>query len=180
MSFIDEAIKSDLKGDIREAIELYKKAIKNNEGGEIAYLNLIGILVQINFDYGFFLDLSNKKIIEENEIVAFDRLMDDLINEGIKKFGTTNEFTFWKYYVDNYYKEFSRAELVRIIGLNENEQVPYFHLFFNDVINSVPYKHYESRILTLEKKLRAEPTIKNKYILSLIESVKENNQIDFI
>jgi hypothetical protein len=172
MKFFLKAQSFDIQGNVNKAIEYYKLSIEKNEREEEAYSNLIVMLIEINFDYGKSSYLIANNIISEKDIPKLYNLLGSLLLESIEKFQNTNEFIFWKYYCDNFYNNFERKEIIKIIDQNEDILIPYFYLYINDLSEGIKSSNYKNKIIKLKESINEIGTNKNKYIKSLIDSAE--------
>ena len=169
--FFEKAIEFDMKRDVKQSIEWYQHSIVNNENREEAYSNLIVLLIEINFDYGVNSSLVANNIIKQEEMLDLYKLLNRLLNDAIEKYkNISNEFEFWKYYCETYYIGYDRNNLLFIIEKNENNLIPYFYLYINDLASSIPTNHYKAKIAELKKILFNIHSSKNRYIKSLLDS----------
>lgn len=178
MSYFENALECDLVGDIKGAIKYYKLSIDNLESIPEAYLNLIVILIQINYDYGFSSYLIANDIMEEADINETNDYLNHLLDESLETFGNNVELVFWKYYVENYFESFDRQTLLSIIKSEDDSLVPYFLLYINDLMNHISISYHE-KIKSLKTELAFKPTFKNKYIRSLIDSAEAKVSFQF-
>jgi len=172
MYLFNTALDFDIQGNIKQAIKYYTCSIEEGEEIEEAYLNLIVLLIEITFDYGKSLDLIQSNTIKEKNIQDLYILLENVLKTAIKKFPTTNEFLFWKYYCDNFYNDFDRKGITKIIERKEDSLVPYFYLYINDLSNNIPVRHYLDKIIELKKIINESNTHKHKYLKSLIDSAE--------
>lgn len=169
MTFFEQALQADLTEDYRAAIELYSKSVDQGETIADAHLNLIVALFDVCHEYGTTSFLINKKIYTQDEILVLTDYLTALMEKSIKLFDS-NEFVYWKYYADTYWDQtISRDRVWEIIEMNPSSLVPYYQLYLLDKSYGVEVT-YQDKIETLRVEVTQHKTIKNRYILSFIES----------
>lgn len=178
MSYFQLALKEDLAHNYKEAIELYSKSVEDEELILDAHLNLTVILFNLCHDIGLSSYLINNKKFNEIEIARLCEYMNFLIKKTVVMFSKSNEAIFWKYFKENYYTGYSNGELREIIMQDEKNLVPYFQLYIAELANRNDVSGYKEIISKLKSDLIKNKTIKNEYILSLIESAEHQNRID--
>jgi len=162
----------DLAGNYDSAIDYYIKSVENEEMILDSHLNLIVILIEVVFDYGVSSDLINKGIFSQQDIDKFSDYLNSLLKKTEILF-ESSEIMFWKYFIESYYYEVEREKLMDIIDLDPNNLVPYHQLYITDLGLHMDTECYKTKIDKLKKKLLDQPTIKNKYIFSLINGVED-------
>ncbi len=174
--YFKKAVVSDLAGNRKSAIELYVDSIEHEELVIDAYLNLIGILTEISVDDGIAVDLVRTREFSEKQIIHLISYLPPLMRRAAGHFGS-NEIEFWKYYNENFYSEFERERILTIIEKDPSSLIPYFLLYFQDLSNDADIFSYSSKITELKEALVDQKTIKNKYVLSLIESAEHQKTL---
>ena len=169
--YFDIALRKDLNGDVKSAINVYRKSVENEEMNLESHLNLIVILIEITFDHGVGSDLINKKVYDQGELNTLYQYLETLINKTELVFDS-NEVFFWKYYKEKFYEEFNRDKLIEIINIDKDSLIPYFQLYILDLENNSSPELYQHKIVELKQKLERQDTFKNRYIKSLIQSAE--------
>jgi len=167
----DLALEEDLKGNYRGAIDLYSKSIENEELNLDAHLNLIVILIEVVLDYGVTSDLINRGVYQQSEINDLLEYLNSLIQKTEILFDS-NEIRFWRYYKEMFYNGIDSQKVRSIIDQDKECLVPYFQLYISDLESQEDFSAYENEIQRLKELLSEKATIKNKYILSLINSAE--------
>ncbi|MEM0940479.1 MAG: hypothetical protein AAGI25_11935 [Bacteroidota bacterium] len=164
-------LNEDLKGNYKAAVDFYIQSVENEEMCLDAHLNLMVILIEVVFDYGVTSNLINKGIYEKSEIDGLFEYLNSLTQKTEILFDS-NEVSFWKYYKEAFYQGLDRKAIVDIINQDKNSLIPYFPLYITDLESQMGVSSYVDQINKLKKALFKSQTIKNKYVLSLIESAE--------
>jgi hypothetical protein len=176
-TFFEQGLHEDIKGDYKKAIDLYVRSIENEELNLEAYLNLIGILIETSLDFGVSSDLIQRRIYSQEELDDLYKYLGNLLKKAEIHF-PSSEIAFWKYYKENYYKGLNSGQVKEIIKIDDTNLVPYFQLYIDDLSNDNDTLHYYHRVEDLKHQLKERLTIKNKYILSLIESAENQKRLN--
>lgn len=177
-TYYKQGLEEDLKGKYKEAIDFYCKSIENEELELDAYLNLIGILIEVSLDFGVSSDLINKGIYTQDELNTWYEYLGLILKKAEISFDS-NEIVFWKYYKENYFTGIDREKIMEIIKKDDLNLVPYFQLYIDDLVNGNEVLLYIHKIEELKILLLERQTIKNRYIRSLIES-SENQRKNLV
>jgi hypothetical protein len=175
--FFEKGLHEDIKGNYKKAIDLYIQSIENEELNLEAYLNLIGILIETSLDFGVSSDLTQRHIYSQVELDNLYKYLGNLLKKAEIHFHSS-EIIFWKYYKENYYKGLSSDQIKDIIKIDDTNLVPYFQLYIDDLSNDNDTLHYHHKIEDLKQHLKEKLTIKNKYVLSLIESAESQKRLN--
>jgi hypothetical protein len=177
-TFFEQGLREDIIGDYKKAIDLYIQSIENEELKLDAYLNLIGILIEVSLDFGVSADLIQRRIYSQEELDILCKYLDNLLKKAEIHFNT-NEIAFWRYYKENYFKGLCNNQIKEIIKIDDTNLVPYFQLYICDLSSDNDTLHYNQKIEDLTQFLKERLTIKNKYILSLIESAERQKGLEY-
>jgi hypothetical protein len=175
--FFTQGLNEDLKGNYKNAINLYIKSIEDEELCLEAYLNLIGILIEVSLDYGSSSELVRNQTYTQDELNDLSKYLMSLLVKAETHF-SSNEIVFWKYYKANFFDGLKNDRVKEIIEKDDSNLVPYFQLYIDDLANDNETILYYHKIEELKQFLREKQTIKNKYILSLIESAENQKRIN--
>ena len=166
--YFNKALLEDISGNYKKAIELYTQSIEEEELILDSYLNLAGILIEISFDHGISSSLIRGGSYTQEELDQLFESLGRLLNHAAIQFDS-NEVRFWKYYMENFYYGLNRNEITKFTGSKEASLIPVFQLYIDD-LSTTKSSMYANEIRELKKLLIRDKTIKNKYILSLIEA----------
>lgn len=158
MSYFNEAVEQDTRGNYIRASELYERAIEEDEGPD-AFINLAVLYFQFT-DVGINAHLQLPLGFVHRAMSRFD----EVVNRGIAKFPDNAELRFWKKYFrfSSLGDELEEGEVLSILEGDESSLIPYFFLY---LLNPEKYKNQRVEIVADCGKLL---TAKNKWILSLI------------
>lgn len=174
-TYYKQGLEEDIKGNYKEAIDLYFKSVEAEELELDAYLNLIGILIEASLDFGVSSDLINKGVYTQDELNALYESLGLILKKAEISFDS-NEVVFWKYYKENYFTGIDIDKIKEIIKKDDLNLVPYFQLYIDDLVNGNEVLLYTHKIKELKIYLLERQTIKNRYILSLIESAENQRK----
>lgn len=157
------AIDKDFNKQYNDAVVYYQKSVDENELNVDAYLNLA--FLYWNFqDFGFFTYYNISERLREIGYIKYN----EIIENGINQFPNNVELKFWKKYFQHIFfgEEFSEKECKKLIErYGEDEYIiPYFYLYLFDK------KKYEVEKNKLLHECAKQPTAKNIYIMSILES----------
>jgi hypothetical protein len=167
IDFYKQALSEDIKGNYKGAINSYMRSIEGGESCLEAYLNLIVILIEVSLDYGISSDLLRSKTYTQDELDGLSKYLRPLLEKA----------AFWKYYKENFFDGLLNDRVKEIIEMDNSNLVPYFQLYVDDLVNDNDVLLYYHKIEDLKHSLRDHQTIKNKYILSLIESAENQKRL---
>lgn len=170
--YFEQGLSEDIKGNYRNAVNSYMLSVENEEMNLDAYLNLIGILTEISLDYGVYSDLIEKGIYTQDEMNDLYEYFGILLNKAAIHFDS-NEIPLWKYFKESYFGSLQRDRIQEIIRMEQSNLIPYFLLYLHDLAVDNDVIHYYHKVQELKQLLREKKTIKNRYILSLIESAEK-------
>lgn len=170
-------LNEDLAGNYRRAIEFYSKSVESEELILDAHLNLIVLLITVCFDFGLTLTLMDNRTYNESEISDLCEYLNRILQRSLVVFDSS-EVSFWKYYKENYYSGFSRDKISAFLKQSNSNRIPYFQLYIQDLAEKQDVSLYKAEVDELKEELSKTKTIKNEYILSLIESAEKQAKID--
>ena len=171
-------IKEDLARNYRGAIEFYTKSVETEEMILDAHLNLIVIMITVCFDFGLTSSLIGKQIYTESDINELGEYLNRLLQKSAIAFNFS-EISFWKYYKENYYSGYSRDRVNGFLNQPDSNLIPYFQLYVEDLAARRDVSQYKNEIQKLKNELQKVNTIKNEYILSLIQSAEHQARIGY-
>lgn len=177
MSFHNLGVKADLAQDYRTAIENYKNSVEAEECQIQVHLNLIGILISICVDYGLWSYLVSTRTYSEGELNTLCQYLHQLIHRSKITFPQNSEIDFWGYYIEKYYEGFSVDELREFAFRDPDQLVPFFQLYVSELANGGDVRQYESQIGHLKEEVKQFPSIKNRYILSILEGAENSRKL---
>ncbi len=177
MQYYKLALKEDLARNYGRAIEFYSKSIESEELVLEAHLNLIVILITVCFDFGLTLSLISNRTYTESQISNLCENLNNLLQKSLVVFNSS-EVSFWKYYKDNYYSGFSREKISDFLKQKNSNRIPYFQLYIKDLAEKRDVSLYKTEVDKLKDELSKTKTIKNEYILSLIDSAEKQGKIN--
>lgn len=161
MKYYKIALEFDINGNIPKAIEFYEKSVNNKETKN-SIINLLIIYWLITFDLGFRQEYG---IEERSDIYlkSYKKTI-ELKSQAIEEYPDDVEIIFWIRYINhiNGEKDFSFSECEELIRKDVTQLIPYFFV--------VQYSEkYIPQATKLYESIMNQPSIKNKYIISLIE-----------
>ena len=164
---VQRAVGADEQGDVRAAIALYEEAIACGLADLDVYLNLASIYWQAS-DPGF---SAGHALTGECINQAWERKL-RLLDEAARLWPDEPETEFWRLYMGwadlNEPPEFGE-ECRRLLRRPSAPSVPCFYLYMQG-------EDYERECTALLAHCQAHPTAKNRYIASVIESVRDSQQ----
>jgi len=175
-NFFTQGLDEDIKGNYKNAINLYIRSIEGEELCLEAYLNLIGILVEISLDYGIASELIRNQTYTQEDLNDLSKYLKPLFEKAENHF-SSNEIVFWKYYKESFFDGLENDRVKEIIEKDDSNLVPYFQLYIEDLVNGNETILYYHKIVELKQFLLDKQTIKNKYILSLIEAAENQKNL---
>lgn len=164
-------LKEDLARNYRGAIEFYSKSVESEELVLDAHINLIVILIIIALDPGLSLFLISKRVYTESELGHLYKYLNRLMQKSLITFNSS-EISFWNYYKESFFSNFSRDRISAFIGRDNSNIIPYFQLYIDDLSEGKDVSSYLNQVENLKAELLKKNTIKNDYILALIESAE--------
>lgn len=159
----ETALELDISGQIEAAAEAYEEVINSQNGPVAAYINLACLYWECT-DFGFSVGHGMEPSFMENA----GKRMYEVLEEARKKFGDQPEILFWRLYFDFTYLGEDMppvAKCLELVELPEATLVPYFHVYVQTM--ATQYLPQARQLLELAKK---EKTVKNRYIISVLES----------
>lgn len=174
--FFTQGLSEDIKGNYKNAVKFYIKSIEGEELCLEAYLNLIGILVEVSVDYGISSELVRNRTYTQDELNDLSKYLRSLLVKAENHF-SSNEIAFWKYYTENFFDGLKSDRVKEIIEKDNSNLIPYFQLYIDDLANDNEVLLYRHKIEELKQLLQEKKTIKNKYILSLIEAAENQKRL---
>lgn len=161
-----KAMELEKEDKVREAAEEYELHISEGNAKLEAYLNLAFLYWQ-STEYGFSASLGLGKDFIDLAATRYKELLTDA--KG--RFPSESEIEFWERYFGfiDLGENFPEEECRRFTD-DENEVAASFHLYA--LSNGRAYKNETERLLQVCSK---EPTLKNRYIVSIIEAVKAHS-----
>jgi len=168
MMSLPSALHEDMDGDVVEAADCYEQAVQAGDAPLEAYLNLAVLYWQCT-DYGF---NAGHKLGAEFIGRAGERYP-TLLQEADQCFPDRPEVKFWMLYCD--FITLGGLPFVeeceRLVKNTSEPLVPYFYLYSSS--NGRGYEREASRLL---RECLKQPTVKNKYIASVIEGGGRNGR----
>ena len=174
--YFTRGLSEDIKGNYRSAIEWYIRSIESEELCLEAYLNLIGILIELSIDPGISSALITDGTYTQDELNGLTQYLKSLLVKADIHFDS-NEVAFWRYYFENFFYGLERDKVKEIIERDTSELVPYFQLYIGDLAAGNEVLFYLDKIKELKKVLLEKKTIKNRYIHSLIEAAEYHRDL---
>ena len=163
MKSLLDAVQRDIEGDYVRAADHYEQVIQAGGASLEAYLNLAVLYWQCT-DYGF--NASHKLDIEF--IHKSGERYQLLLQEAGQRFSNRPEIKFWVLYCD--YITLGNPPFVEecklLVDASNQTLVPYFYLY-----SASQGSEYEAKAHILLEECLKHPTVKNKYIASVIKSV---------
>lgn len=159
------ALKKDIQGDPLQAIVAYESLRSDCPMvDELVYVNLSFIYWLIASDYGYY--SSHLNVSEELWIHAGEEYS-NVVAEGIAAYPRSLELALWYRYIPSrlLYTPFTREECEQLVSKFKGDSplIPFFYLYLFDEL-----KYQKERQLLKEQCMKLQ-TIKNNYILSLIQ-----------
>ena len=153
------ALQDDVEEHIVAAAEGYEFLLKQNPPVE-AYLNL-ACLYWRSTDFGF---ASYYRLTDTFYLKAGEKCY-EVLERAAEAFPECSEVIFWQRYFAWSERDvaFSDEECLRIAQMPSSSLVPFFRLY------SPPECKYEKEALALLAEIQALPTIKNRYIIPILE-----------
>ncbi len=168
MSLLD-AIYEDIKGDFVKAADCYEQLVQAECAPLEAYLNLAVLYWQCT-DYGF--NAGHK--LDVDFIHKAGERYQTLLQEANQCFPYQPEIRFWMLYCD--YITLGEPPFTedckRLVDTVSKPLVPYFYLY-----SSYSGHEYEKEANDLLNECLKYPTVKNRYIISVIQSVASRAKI---
>lgn len=160
--------------DIKKHLELYSRNIKSSTQSLEDYVNLILILWNACFDYGFESYCITEDIFTEDEISSFPKEIDRLFDKAFSEFPNNQELHFWKIYLDDLsnYSECSHKSDMQVFLKTKDFHLPYFYLYVQcDITNK---KQLEKLKLDLTNE---KISYKKHYMLSYLDDIQYSSEI---
>ena len=153
-----QAVADDINEQVERAIYGYEQALKVPDAQVEAYINLICLYWQC-VDFGF---ASYHKLSD-----SFDQVWDKcfaLLSEAEQLFPRHGELLFWRHYIvwAELNEAFHYEECLALAQMPNASLVPYFRIY------SPPNPEYEAQARELLRICEAQPTAKNRYIISVL------------
>ncbi|MGB1286299.1 MAG: hypothetical protein ACPG7F_07200 [Aggregatilineales bacterium] len=162
MNLLAWAIELDIHEKYVEASKVYEDVLNEKNIPEEPYINLACLYWDVT-DFGVNAHLS----LPPDFISHAGNSMYSVLNEAEVRFGFVAEIAFWRLYF-NFTTLGDAAYLKKTLELIEDPEcshVPYFHIY-----SQTKHEKYLPYVEKLIIQARAQPTAKNRYILSVLES----------
>lgn len=169
MITFENAFQLDLDRKIEEAAAAYEEVIQQGDAPVDAFINLACIYWETT-DFGFNTghNLSHAFFMKAGERVY------KVLDEAQARFGELPEITFWRWYFDFTYMGESAPPLDKCLELLKHPEanlVPYFYLYSQD-----RKPEYLAPLQALYNEVLPQKTIKNRYIISIIDSMLRDEE----
>ncbi|NGX85380.1 hypothetical protein [Aequorivita sp. KMM 9714] len=156
------------KINIKESVNLYRNHINHKEHSVDDYINLILLLWNVSFDYGFESYCIAQNVFTQEEILKFPEDTKKLFNDAFQEYPNNNELLFWKIYTDDLsaYSEGVHKEDICDLLNGDNFLLPYFYFYVQcENLNT-------KRLSELKRSLINEKdSYKKYYILSYLSDI---------
>lgn len=159
-----EALELDIAQEVVKAAEAYERILAKADAPLDAYLNLANI-----YWHSVHAEFNTSHKLAPEFIRRAEVRMKQVLHEAERQFPGTPEIGFWYLFFDHIFLDkgplFNQCK--RLVHQSNCSLIPCFCL------RCFGYKHawkYEVQVKDLHESIKNEPTIKNRYIVSVIEA----------
>ena len=159
--------------ELKKYVALYRSNLKSNNQSLEDYVNLILILWNTTYDYGFESYCITQEIFTKDEISNFPKEIDVLFNRAFSEFPDNKELQFWKIYFSDLsaYSECSHKTDMEDFLKTKDFYLPYFYMYVQcGIVNN---KQLEKIKLNLTDE---NDSYKKHYILSFLSNIKYSTE----